>query len=500
MPRNSRILQTVLIAGLLIPVGFIACGRSTVGPTPAVDESRDSRIESPQVESPATIGPAIAVSDDATTERSTVATDSPVRIYRPDDKRTRHDDARLAAAGVHAFESRHLKLYTDLDREVARTLPPLIDEAYESWVDYFGLLPEDRESQDFQMTGYLIRDVALFRQLALMPEEFTFDHGSHRRNEFWMFDQEFDYYRRHLLIHEATHCFMTFVPGVDAPRWYLEGMAEFFGTHGVNPGIPTLFHTMPTSPDEFAGLGRISIIRSEVAKDNSLSIPSILSIDPAKFVTPIPYAWSWALCAFLDGTPRYRERFRQLGGFTRQNQFSRAFAELFDPDRRDLATEWMLFVANIQYGYDLKRAAIDFAQGTALSEENPEMIVKIAADRGWQSTRVMLTEGVEYEVKARGRFQLTDGDRDSKAWISEPQGISFRYFDGVPLGMLLGCLHSETGASEGADDQMLKIIAIGSDRTLQAPVTGTLYLRLNDAWNSLHDNSGEAIVTIRERK
>ena len=109
MPRNSRILQTVLIAGLLIPVGFIACGRSTVGPTPAVDESRDSRIESPQVESPATIGPAIAVSDDATTERSTVATDSPVRIYRPDDKRTRHDDARLAAAGVHAFESRHLK-------------------------------------------------------------------------------------------------------------------------------------------------------------------------------------------------------------------------------------------------------------------------------------------------------------------------------------------------------------------------------------------------------
>jgi hypothetical protein len=45
---------------------------------------------------------------------------------------------------------------------------------------------------------------------------------------------------------------------------------------------------------------------------------------------------------------------------------------------------------------------------------------------------------------------------------------------------------------------MLQTIAIGQELDFQSSVTGTLYLRLNDAWNSLHDNRGQVEVTVRE--
>ena len=45
---------------------------------------------------------------------------------------------------------------------------------------------------------------------------------------------------------------------------------------------------------------------------------------------------------------------------------------------------------------------------------------------------------------------------------------------------------------------MLKLITLGKQQRFQAPVSGTLYLRLNDAWNSLSDNRGEVRVNIRQ--
>jgi hypothetical protein len=45
---------------------------------------------------------------------------------------------------------------------------------------------------------------------------------------------------------------------------------------------------------------------------------------------------------------------------------------------------------------------------------------------------------------------------------------------------------------------MLTSIALGSDCEFTAPVSGTLYLRLNDAFDSLSDNQGQVDVTIRE--
>ena len=428
-------------------------------------------------------------------------------VYRPYDQRIRHDEKRLAEVGIRVLESKRLRLYTDVSAEFVQTLPSLIDELFLAWESYFGPMPPDRAGSDFQMSGYLMKDVSRFRGLGLIPDGLTFAHGSNVQNEFWMYDQEFDYYRRHLLIHEATHCFMTFMPGVDAPRWYLEGMAEYFGSHrlpesadlsGASPSAPAMqFCVMPTSQQQFLGFGRILIIRKAASQNRMLMIPAVMDLKSSEFVSPEPYSWAWALCVFLDGTPKYHERFQRLSQFTRGNQFTREFVRAFALDERDLDTEWTLFLKNLQYGYNLKNAAIDFRKGALLTDTSSSQTVEIVADRGWQSSGVLVEVGSRYEVTGEGRFTLADGNSNQKPWVSEPQGISFQYFEGHPLGILMGCIRSEEGPVGGADETMLKAIPLGRRGSFEARVAGTLYLRLNDAWNSLSDNRGKIEVTIR---
>lgn len=425
----------------------------------------------------------------------TVETAVPQQIVRPSDARPRHDDERLQLLGIRKYESKRLKLYTDIDPAVAETLPVVIDRAYEALESYFGALPPDRERTDFQMTGYLIRDDALFREAGLIPEDLPrFEHGRHRRNEFWMREQQYDYYRRHLLIHEVTHCFMTYMPDVEAPVWYMEGMAECFGTHRTQPDGTIEFRVMPTSPEGFAGSGRITVIRNDCSKGEAKSIPAILDLRADEFLKTEYYAWSWGLCMFLDTHPRYRDRFRKLGGYLQRNAFPTEFHRAFGNDLRDLATEWALYSRNLQYGYDIVRSAIEFRSGTELASSQPEREVLVKADRGWQSSGVLLREGEMYTMTTSGRFELA---QEPKPWVSEAQGISFRYFEGRPLGMLLGCIRSEDGESGGELDSMLKVEALGRGGVFTAPVTGTMYFRVNDEWNSLSNNRGEVTVRIR---
>jgi hypothetical protein len=200
------------------------------------------------------------------------------------------------------------------------------------------------------------------------------------------------------------------------------------------------------------------------------------------------------LCHFLARHPRYRDRFRESARYLQGTQFHTELAKRLDGDARDLNTEWALFILNLQHGYDVERAAIDFIAGTPLAENESERELTIRSDRGWQSSRVLLEASKEYEVSATGRYTLAD---EPKPWVSEPPGISIRYFDGFPLGQLLACLRQEAAPADGEPETMLKVLSIGSGRRFTAPVTGTLYLRVNDSWSELADNRGEVHVVVR---
>lgn len=417
------------------------------------------------------------------------------RQYRPSDSRPRHNDERLAHAGIRCFESKRLRLYTDVAPQLAEPLPGLIDRAYDAWEAYFGPLPPDREKRDFQMTGYVMVDWQAFQELGLIPPDLpAFSAGRHRGAEFWIYDQKDDYYRRHLLIHEATHCFMTIIPNVMASLpWYMEGMAELFGTHAADDEGHVQFRVMPDDPKKFAGFGRIRMIQEDVRAGRLLDLADIFQIASNDFPKMHPYAWSWALCKFLDGHPRYRQRFRRIQQEVSAQEPQADFDRLFAADWLDLRDEWLLFAANLCWGYDIERTVIDFAAGHELNAGSPGGIVDIAADRGWQSSGMLVEAGRRYSIHAEGRFKLAEVPRP---WESEPQGVSIRYVGGRPLGMLLATIRNSTAEADRGACSMLATIAVGRGCELTPAATGTLYFRLNDAPNELADNSGAVRVVV----
>ena len=413
------------------------------------------------------------------------------------DNRPQRDDEKLAQVGIHRYESKRLRLYSDIRPEIARTLPPVIDAVYDAWVSYFGPLPPNPERSEYQITGYVMADRAVFREAGLLPENLSgFQHGRHRDSEFWMDDQEFDYYRTHLLIHEATHCFMTVLRSMRdvPPAWYMEGMAEHFGAHVLpaEPGGTIRFRVIPHNKTDFAGFGRITLVRRDIAAGRFHTLDQVLRLKAPEYFRDEAYAWSWALCYFLDTHPRCRDRFRQLGDCLTFNAFEEMFDDLFRADLPELRTEWALFAHNLQESYDVERTAIEFASGSPLTGPRDARTAEIAADRGWQSGGVLAEAGADYRIMASGQFTLA---QEPRPWLSEPQGISFRYFGGRPLGELHAAIRASEPAPNGAE-RMLQVMPIGREATIRAPVTGTIYFRLSDSWSELADNTGSVQVTI----
>ena len=72
--------------------------------------------------------------------------------------------------------------------------------------------------------------------------------------------------------------------------------------------------------------------------------------------------------------------------------------------------------------------------------------IQVAADRGWQSTGLLLERGRKYRFEAEGRYQIA---RDPQVWWCEPNGVTIRYHGGLPLGILLGAVVDERKAPEG---------------------------------------------------
>ena len=430
---------------------------------------------------------------------SLLAAASPAQDLRPDyrlpDQRQHRDDARLRSLGINSVESKRVKLYTDGPIDRIRSIPPAVDALFDALSEYFGPLPPARDKSEFTVTGYVMTDKQHFRDAGLLPADLPpFLNGRHRGQELWVNEQETDYYRRHLVLHEFTHCFMYSLPEVSIPPWYAEGMAELFATHEVDVAGRYRFRVMPDSAEHFQGHGRISLIRSETAANRWKSLDDVERLVPKDYLQTPAYAWSWAACAFLDGHPRYSPKFRELGHRTTGGEFQSALREIFGPASFDLRTEWALFTHELQYGFDLSRAAIQFQPGQPLAGSGAVHSIDVAADRGWQSGGVLVRAGVEYEVAASGEVTL---GTVPKPWISQPQGISIVYSEGHPIGLLLAAIHREPPEPK-ADESMLNQIVVGGRTTFVAAAAGTLYFRINDRWNSLADNDGHYRVTVRE--
>ncbi len=417
-------------------------------------------------------------------------------VFRPSDIRPRHNDRYLAQIGIFKYESVRLKLYSDIDPKNAKTLPLLMDQAYDAWVEYFGPLPPNRERTEYQLTGYIIANKTLFKRAGLLPHDLPqFLHGRHRGAEFWMNDQAHDYYRRHLMIHEGTHCFMTTMSSMGAPIWYMEGIAELFGGHWFDKTGKAHFRVMPHNVPDFAGFGRIIIIQQEVKARGYRTLQQVTSLRLKDSLRIESYAWSWALCKFLDTHPRYRDRFRELGRCTTDSKFKAAFRKLFNPELPRIWTEWPVFATNLVHGYDFERSAIDFREGMRLGDRGVANRIEIVADRSWQSSGIRVEKGCAYEVTASGQFTVA---QKPIPWISKPNGITFRYYQGRPLGLLVAAVRTNSPSGDPGRESMLHVIVIGNKKRFIAQTMGTLYFRVNDFPSELANNSGKVLIVVRK--
>jgi len=433
------------------------------------------------------------------------------QIYRPEYPREEHNPKSLAASGISRFSTAHFELITDLPPEQSLPLVPLVDAVQPFLEEYFGRLPPARSGSDYRITGYVMSSRELFVQAQLVKADLLDAfHGRQIGAEFWMNNQTLGYYRRHLLLHEAVHCYMRHLPGENGfPMWYMEGMAEMIATHlqaadnsespDGNPPQKFTFSVMPAERMRFRGLERIVILQRDVRKNGVRSVAQIRGMTGDDFRNSVEaYAWCWALCRFLDSHPKTQADFRALGRNFLTDPPPDCFTNFFAESDGTLETEWSLFAGSIGHGYDFASHAIVFQDGIPL--DAGLHLTEIDSRKSWQSTQVRVEAGQSYSVRASGQFDLQSPHAPGSAggssrWISEANGISIRYCRGQPLGRLLGAIHSTDQAHT-----MLHTIPLGNRTTFTPSHSGTLYLRINDWPDSLHNNRGRLNVAIREEK
>lgn len=171
------------------------------------------------------------------------------------------------------------------------------------------------------------------------------------------------------------------------------------------------------------------------------------------------------------------------------DDFNAKLVAAYGNDFIHLEEEWQVFLADIDYGYDFDRTAIDFTLGELLGSQPAHVTVQ--ADHGWQNSGLQLEAGKTYKLSATGKFQVAN---DPKPWISEPNGVSVRYIHGRPLGQLLAAIRPEHSTKSAS--AFLNPIVVGNAATITPSKTGTLYFRINDSSGELTDNAGHADVTV----
>ena len=405
-------------------------------------------------------------------------------------------DEELKRNGLRKITGNHLTIITDLPPQPAiEELPAVFDRAVPHWCRYFRVAP--KKVATWQVVAYLMKDDKRFRELGLLPEAIPpFNNGYAMPRRLWFFEQKSDYYRRHLLLHEGTHAFMFKVFGTCGPSWYMEGIAELLATHRWHEETLAMGY-YPKRRQEVPLLGRIRMVRDEVAAGRAKSFHSIMAYDGrAFFLDKIPYGWSWAVCAFLDGHPKYQARFRDLPQSIHED-LSTQFRQTMNDEWRELNDEWRVFIHSIVHGHDLSRTAIDFQEGKPLPAEGHT--AEIAADQGWQSSSVRLEAGQTYLFSANGRYQIAS---EPEIWWCEPGGVTIRYFDHQPLGILLAAIRPDQLALDSKDntqqESRFQPVAIGLSTAWRPTQSGTLYLRINESPAELADNAGTLSVQIRE--
>ena len=397
--------------------------------------------------------------------------------------------------GFNKLTTSRISIITDLelDDELERW-PVYLDQAIEQWKTVFAPVPIKLEG--LQTTVFLIGDKAKWQRLGLLDQLPNLIDGYQAGDQLYVVDQPSTYYRRLLFLHEATHWIMYRWQGGAGSPWLMEGMADYLGTHELREGSVRLGF-FPSRADQVPYWGRLRLISDTMNKSSAPKLSEIVAFPDMQERRMERYSWSWAACTFFATHPELRQDFQLLyrGQLDYSFESSARWLRALENDWQKLSIQWRCFVDDLDYGMDMKRSALEWGslENRVLKEDNVADFT-LRADRGWQSSGILVEPGESIEVSAEGRVVVREF-ADGKKWSSETQGLTVEYHRGKPLGCLLGVLAS---VEEEQRTARWETVRIGKRAVLTASQKSILLLKINEPSRDLADNQGTLSVSIRQ--
>ncbi len=265
--------------------------------------------------------------------------------------------------------------------------------------------------------------------------------------------------------HEAVHAYCTHAFGTCGPVWYAEGMAE----------VGNYWQEQDDNSVQ-APLQVIRFLKRSDPKPLQAIVDSRLQTSGDSWQN---YASRWALCHLLGHNPNYALRFKPLGlQLLNPTLRNVGFWQVYGTQAEEIDFEYRLLLQNLEPGYRVDLCRWDWKTKFRSPRGGRPVVSKIAADHGWQASRLCVTADATYEFATEGSWTIASGGVAIDANGSE---------EGA--GKLIGVVFS--------DGQLSAPFALAAEGTFTAPASGDLFLRCQDGWGHLADNSGTITVRIK---
>ena len=222
--------------------------------------------------------------------------------------------------------------------------------------------------------------------------------------------------------------------------------------------------------------------------------------DPAK----TDNRWRWSLCHMAAFNPNFADRFALIGPTLARDRPA-TFDGAFGAVEPQLTFEWNQFLDHLEQGLDPAATAWDWT-ATYRKLDAGTARARIAADRGWQPSRLTVEAGDRVRVEATGGWSVGDDEpRPAAAGLfedpPEPAPRRGRRDSGPDL------------TADGGEDGRGRLVAavfdpnsltlsdeieLGAEGVFTVPAAGQVVLRCRDAWGQLDDNRGGVKLSAAE--
>lgn len=154
-----------------------------------------------------------------------------------------------------------------------------------------------------------------------------------------------------------------------------------------------------------------------------------------------------------------------------------SFERSFRSQQEELEFEFTFFLDHLERGFDVERCCWNWQKKFREPTSQRPITSTVRADRGWQPSGTKVIAGGTYQFECTGDWSISADAEEHGAEGNEQES-----------GKLAGCLFDGESLSE--------LFQIDPSMPFVAPAAGQLFLRCEDDWTSLSDNTGQLSVGI----